>query len=78
MPVDTTMGIENPRLVQLMNNYRHLCIKTPALAFPFSKDVADDFPGKYVVFDHIDHPYACHEIYKYLSSELPRVHCHIH
>ena len=72
MLVDKTKGIENPRLVQIMNNYRHLCDKTKP--FPYENDVGNNFPGKYYVFNLIDHHEACHELFKYVSSELPRLH----
>ena len=80
MPVDKTNGIENPRLASIMNNYRHLCIKNKNLEFPYDvfedddEDNNDDFPGKYYVFDLLKHPDACHELFMYVSSELPRLH----
>lgn len=72
MPVDTSMGIENPRLASIMFRYRHLC--DTSIPFPYSEEVDDKFLGKYFVLDLIDHFDACHELIMYVGSELPRVH----
>jgi hypothetical protein len=71
-PVDKTKGIENPRLVQIMSNYRHLCDNTKP--FPYEEEVVNNYLGKYYVFDLIAHHDACHELFVYVSSELPRLH----
>lgn len=72
MPVDKTKGIENPRLAQIMTNYRDMCDNT--ISFPYEEKVGDNFLGKYFVFDLIKHHDACHELFVYVSSELPRLH----
>ena len=72
--VDKTKGIENPRLAAIMDKYRDMCDKT--LEFPYDQlvEVPPNFPGKYYVFDLINNSDACHELFQYISSELPRLH----
>lgn len=71
MPVNKRLGIENPRLVEIMNRHRHLC--DGGIAFQYDRPLANNL-GKYYVFDLILHPDACHELFQYVSSELPRLH----
>lgn len=74
MPIDKTKGIENPRLAQIMTNYRHLCDITKPFPYKMEEGNNLNFPGKYYVFDLLLHSDACHELFMYVSSELPRLH----
>ena len=70
MPVDTSQGIENPRLKHIMSKYGGSC--NEVTEFPFGE--GSNIPGKYFVFDIITNHDACHELFMYVSSELPRLH----
>ena len=73
MPVDTSQGIENPRLKHIMSKYRGSCKKR--WEFPFLPlNNGSNITGKYFVFDLITDHDACHELFMYVSSELPRLH----